>query len=135
MELAALNFVSGSVKAPALRLAALLALASLGGIRPARAQACLVRGDEVVLEGVTVQPRGAKPFNLGLRGVPVTAKIPARAGAATELRVTNLRHHIDTSSLGGRWTLLFSPAHPTGWHLAPGPISSSASGTSTAAVE
>lgn len=48
---------------------------------------CRVHGKDVKLEEVTVAPRGAPAFQLGLAGVPVTATLPARCGAPLDLEV------------------------------------------------
>jgi hypothetical protein len=58
---------------------------------PASAQAdgatCIVSGQAVTLQEVTVSPKGVDAFQLGLDSVPVQATLPARCGAPLALSV------------------------------------------------
>jgi hypothetical protein len=49
--------------------------------------ACLVRGNHVELQDVTVQPRGVEPFTVDIQDVPATIKIAPYAGGAATIEV------------------------------------------------
>jgi hypothetical protein len=62
----------------------------LGVVLGSRAHAgtCVVHGSSVTLQSVTVTPPAPdSPFQLGVRGLPVEAVLPARCGARLELHV------------------------------------------------
>jgi len=48
---------------------------------------CVISGKSVTIQNMDVKPAGVDAFQLGVRGLPVTAELPARCGAPVTLHV------------------------------------------------
>lgn len=64
-----------------------LVLTAAAPVASAPATECIVGGQAVSLEKLTVHPAGAEPFEVGLHAVPAQATLPSGRGAPVRLQV------------------------------------------------